>query len=670
MTTVLPAADIVVIVLYFIGCFSVGLWTIIKSQGNLKNFFLANRSMIWWPVGMSLFASNIGSNNFVGIAGSGANSGLAVVMFEWSAVFLLMLLGWVFLPVYISSGIYTMPEYLQKRFGGERLRIYLSCIALTTYLFATVSVDLYSGALFIQQTLGWNIYAGVGLLLFITLIFTGLGGLSTVILTDALAVIIMMIGGLVLCIIGFVEVGGYAALEYKYMRAVPNTTLQNPNTTCGYPREDAFHIFRDIWTADYPWLATILRTTIGALWYWCANQVLVQRALAAKNITHARAGTILAGYLKLTPMVIMVLPGMISRALYPDEVACADPDICEAVCGTRAGCSNIAYPKLVVELMPTGLRGLLIAAMIAAVISTLTSVFNSSTTLFTLDIWGKIRPKAGQRELLFVGRIFIVILTMISVIWIPIMSNAEGGEIFRYATSITGHFGAPTCAMFILAMFWNRTSEPGAFWGMLIAQAWGFVRFVLDFVYSAPECGEEDTRPPIVKDLNVYYHTVTQIALAFLAVMTISLFTKAIPESQLGGLTYWKRYEKPVYDYEWEAAQKERKKITMETKAEVHVGMKENLSNEKTNYGTLNGNMDDIALKQPEKLTYMDRFKNAMLGPPDEFNEETPDEMEENYEPHEDRLKFLTQSKFWATLLNTNAIIVMTITVFLYGFFH
>ncbi|ELU05465.1 hypothetical protein CAPTEDRAFT_176039 [Capitella teleta] len=448
----LEGGDIAVVVLYFAGTIAVGCWSIWRSKSELSGYFLAGRSMTWWPIGMSMFASNIGSVNYMGIAGSAAASGYAVVMFDINYYFILYML--MFLRLYDYFVLRWMKRNLHKDIPPP-LHLHLK---FTTSQRNHAGTDLFSGALFIKQTLGLNIYIGVAILLAISVVFTAFGGLQTVILTDAVAVVVMILGGVVLSIIGMIKIGGLTNLEYKYMRAIPNTT--QANSTCGRPPDNALHIFRSIDDPTYPWLGTVLRTTLGSLWYWCANQVLVQRALAAKDINHARGGSILAGYLKLLPMFLMIFPGMISRVLFPDEVACTDPNVCKQVCDTEAGCTNIALPKLVTELLPEGLRGLLVAAMIAAVISSLTSVFNSASALFTIDIWIKIRPHATNRERLFVGKSFVVVLTAVSIIWIPIMQDAQGGQIFVYATTVTGYLAAPTCAMFVLAVFWKRVNEP------------------------------------------------------------------------------------------------------------------------------------------------------------------------------------------------------------------
>ncbi|XP_075785070.1 sodium/glucose cotransporter 2 isoform X2 [Pelodiscus sinensis] len=465
--TINNAADISVIVGYFVLVIGVGLWSMRRTnRGSIGGYFLAGRNMVWWPVGASLFASNIGSGHFVGLAGTGAANGLAVAGFEWNALFVVLLLGWLFVPVYLTAGVITMPQYLKKRFGGRRIRIYLSVLSLFLYIFTKISVDMFSGAVFIQQALGWDIYVAVIALLIITTIYTVTGGLAALMYTDTVQTFVIIGGAFILMGFAFYEVGGYQGLYNKYMMALPNKTLSlapaqyNISANCYQPRPDAFHLFRDPLTGDLPWPALIFGLTIISTWYWCSDQVIVQRCLAGKSLTHVKAGCILCGYLKLLPMFLMVMPGMISRILYADEVACVVPEECKRICGTEVGCSNIAYPKLVVELMPAGLRGLMLAVMLAALMSSLASIFNSSSTLFTMDIYNRLRPQARTKELLIVGRVWILCIVAVSIAWIPVVQAAQSGQLFDYIQAIASYLAPPIAAVFFLAVFVKRVNEP------------------------------------------------------------------------------------------------------------------------------------------------------------------------------------------------------------------
>ncbi|XP_049647373.1 sodium/glucose cotransporter 5 isoform X3 [Accipiter gentilis] len=510
-------ADLVVVVVYFSLNVAVGIWSSCRVNRNtVSGYFLAGRDMAWWPIGASLFASSEGSGLFIGLAGTGAAGGIAVTGFEWNATYALLALAWVFVPVYISSGIVTMPEYLQRRFGGERIRMYLSGLSLLLSIFTKISTDLYSGALFVQVCLGWDLYLSTVLMLVVTGLYT---------------------------IAAFNEIGGYPNLEEAYLKAVPSRIV--PNTTCHLPRADAMHLFRDPVSGDLPWTGMTFGLSIMATWYWCTDQVIVQRSLSAKSLSHAKAGSILASYLKMLPLFVIIMPGMISRVLYPDTVACVDPEECARVCGAAVGCSNIAYPKLVVELMPSGLRGLMIAVMMAALMSSLTSIFNSSSTLFTMDIWRKLRPGAGERELLLVGRVVTVVLVALSVVWIPILQSSSGGQLYVYIQAVTSYLAPPVTAVFVLAVFWPRANEQGAFWGLMAGLVLGLARMGLELAYPVPRCGVPDRRPWLLADIHYLHFAVLLCAITGAVVVGGSLLTPPLPSAWLKDLTWWTISQEP-----------------------------------------------------------------------------------------------------------------------------
>ncbi|KAL3880040.1 hypothetical protein ACJMK2_032312 [Sinanodonta woodiana] len=461
-----------------------------QNRTSTEGYFLAGKNMTWFPVGASIFASNVGAPMYIGLAGTAAASGFAVAIYEWHAVYLLIALGWVFVPVYVASGAYTMPEYLKKRFGGRRIRIYLSVLALILYILTKISAEIYSGAIFMKQLLNWNMYACILIILAVTCIYTVAGGLTAVIYTDTIQTIILLIGAFVLMILGFHKVGGWNAMIAKYPYAAANYTLANTSVhACGLPREDFQRIFRDPKTGDIPWTGAIFGLSTIGIWVWCTDQLMVQRCLSAKNLTHAKAGSLMAAVLKILPFFLWIIPGMISRILFPDEIACADPVKCEEVCGNRAGCTNIAYPLFVLRMLPGGLRGLMLSALLAALMSSLTSIFNSASTMFTMDIWRRIRPHSKQRELMLVGRI------------------------------------------------------SGAFWGLMAGLATGLSRMVVDFMFPAPVCGsnDPDNRPAVLKEVHFLHFAIIISGVCALVTTVVSLFTKSRPPEKIRRLTFWTR---------------------------------------------------------------------------------------------------------------------------------
>uniref|UniRef100_H3ASN8 Sodium/mannose cotransporter SLC5A10 n=1 Tax=Latimeria chalumnae TaxID=7897 RepID=H3ASN8_LATCH len=540
-------SDIIVIVAYFVLNIAVGIWSSCRVNRNtLSGYFLAGRKMAWWPIGASLFASSEGSGLFIGLAGTGAAGGIAVAGFEWNATYILLMLAWVFVPVYMSSGIVTMPEYLQRRFGRERIRMYLSTLSLLLSVFTKISVDLFFFCFLVKICIKWHIYFRTHLYL----VFLDLCDIACVKILQKNGKLSCLITVSFRCVISeaFNKIGGYQKLEEVYSKAIPSKII--PNTTCHLPRADAMHLFRNPVSGDLPWTGMTFGLTILATWYWCTDQVIVQRSLSAKNLSHAKGGSILASYLKMLPIIFIIMPGMISRALYPDSVGCVAPDECMKVCGTEAGCSNIAFPKLVIELMPSGLRGLMIAVMMAALMSSLTSIFNSSSTLFTMDIWKKIRKNANERELLLVGRIVTVILVAVSVVWIPILQSANSGQLYVYIQSVTSYLAPPVTAVFVLAVFWKRVNEPGAFWGLMVGLVVGLTRMIMEFVYPSPRCGIYDPRPPVLKNVHYLHFAIILCALTVVVVVVVSLLTDPPMESQIKNLTWWtisKERPKPAY---------------------------------------------------------------------------------------------------------------------------
>ncbi|XP_069342014.1 sodium/myo-inositol cotransporter 2 isoform X7 [Eulemur rufifrons] len=461
-------------------------------------------------------------------------------MLWWPGLFSVLMLAWIFLPIYVAGQVTTMPEYLRRRFGGSRIPITLAVLYLFIYIFTKISVDMYAGAIFIQQSLHLDLYLAIVGLLAITAVYTVAGGLAAVIYTDALQTLIMLIGAVTLMGYSFAAVGGMEGLKEKYFLALASN--RSENSSCGLPREDAFHIFRDPLTSDLPWPGVLFGMSIPSLWYWCTDQVIVQRSLAAKNLSHAKGGSLMAAYLKVLPLFIMVFPGMVSRVLFPDEVACADPEICRKVCSNPSGCSDIAYPKLVLELLPTGLRGLMMAVMMAALMSSLTSIFNSSSTIFTMDLWNHLRPRASEKELMIVGRVFVVLLVLASILWIPVVQASQGGQLFIYIQSVSSYLQPPVAVVFIMGCFWKRANEKGAFSGLILGLLLGLIRLVLDFIYAEPLCNQPDERPAVVKSVHYLYFSVILSTATLITVSTVSWFTEPPSKEMVSRLTWFTRH--------------------------------------------------------------------------------------------------------------------------------
>ncbi|KAK4296029.1 hypothetical protein Pmani_031451 [Petrolisthes manimaculis] len=534
--------DYVAIIIYLVLNVIVGAYSLCRpNRGSISGYFLAGRFMWWLPVGASLFASNIGSEHFIGMAGSGAAGGIGIGAFNNISIILLQLMSWVFLPVFIASRVHTVPEYMSKRFGGRRIQVYLALLSLLLYIFTKISVDLYSGALFINQAVQWDIYGSIMVLLALTAIFTMTGGLAAVIYTDTLQLFIMLGGAFYVMYKAFQRVGGYEALQYRYMQAVPEHRYAN--STCGLPRDDAWIMLRDPVTSDLPWPAFILGQTPAAMWYWCADQMMIQRALAAKSLSHAKGATLFASCIKILPFFLIVLPGMISRTLFPNDVACVLPEECLRACGSLTSCYNSAYPRLVVGIMPPGLKGVMLAVMLAALMSDLTSIFNSASAIFTLDLWPRVRPRAGTRELLIVGKLFIVVLVAVSVAWVPIIEEIQSGQLFIYIQKVGAYLSPPIACVYFMAVVWGRMNERGAFWSLMIGLVLGGIRMVLDFSYPPPKCNEEEYRPYLVQ-INFMYFAMFLFWFTLLTAVVISLLTDPPESYMMIRTTFFTRMDK------------------------------------------------------------------------------------------------------------------------------
>ncbi|KAM7051271.1 solute carrier family 5 member 4 isoform 1-T1 [Molossus nigricans] len=634
------AADISVIIIYFVVVMAVGLWAMLKTnRGTVGGFFLAGRDVAWWPMGASLFASNIGSGHFVGLAGTGAASGIATAAFEWNALLLLLVLGWFFVPIYIKAGVMTMPEYLRKRFGGKRLQIYLSVLSLFVCVALRISSDIFSGAIFIKLALGLDLYLAICTLLAITAVYTITGGLASVIYTDTLQTVIMLIGSFILMGFAFAEVGGYESFTEKYMNAIPSI-VEGDNLTispkCYTPQADSFHIFRDAVTGDIPWPGTIVGMTIVAVWYWCTDQVIVQRCLSGKNMSHVKAACIMCGYLKLLPMFLMVMPGMISRILYTEKVACVVPSECVKHCGTEVGCTNYAYPMLVMELMPDGLRGLMLSVMLASLMSSLTSIFNSASTLFTMDLYTKVRKQASERELLIAGRLFIIVLIVISILWVPLVQVSQNGQLFHYIESISSYLGPPIAAVFLLAIFCKRVNEQGAFWGLIVGLVVGLFRMIAEFAFGTGSCLAASDCPKVICGVHYLYFAMILFLISVLVILGISLLTKPIPDIHL-------------YRLCWALRNRTEERIDLDA---------EEKRQEEAD--------DDVDEDNSEETRgCLGKAYDAFCGLP----KKGPRLSKEEQEAQRKKLTDTSEKPFWRTVVNINAILLLTVAVFVHGYF-
>ena len=433
MNTVLEGLDWVVLGVYFLALIVVAVWVALQKHNNTEDYFLAGRNVGWFVIGASIFASNIGSEHVVGLAGTGFESGTPMAHYELHA-WIVLLLGWLFLPFYIRSGAFTMPEFLEKRFDS-RSRWFLSLFSLIAYVLTKVSVTIYAGGIVVSELLGipfW--YGAIGVVLF-TGIYTVIGGMKAVIYTETLQAVILILGSIIITYLGLQEVGGWNELRSIVIAESP----------------EHFNMWRPMNDPDFPWTGLLFGGTIVGIWYWCTDQYIVQRTLAANNIKIGRRGAIFGAYLKLLPIFIFLIPGIIAFAL-----SVQNPEVFSIEKADRA------FPMLVKTLLPVGLKGLVAGGLMAALMSSLASVFNSCSTIFTIDIYKKLRPNESENKLLNIGKIATAVIVILGIIWIPIMEKIGGGVMYQYLQNVQSYIAPPVAAVFLLGILWKRVNSKAA----------------------------------------------------------------------------------------------------------------------------------------------------------------------------------------------------------------
>jgi solute:Na+ symporter, SSS family len=495
----LPVLDILVIAAYFGILLGISWWSARIKKDESADYFLAGRDIGWLAVGASLFASNIGSEHLVGLAGTGAASGLAVGHFEWLACLILLLLGWLFVPYYLRSGVYTMPEFLERRYSPAS-RAYFTWVSVIGYVLTKISVTLFAGGVVLRAVTGWNFWTSAVVLIVVTGLYTILGGLRAVIYTEVLQAVVLILGSVTLMIVGLVHVGGWSGLEAR----VP---------------PDFFSMWKPVTHPDFPWTGIIFGAPILGVWYWCTDQHIVQRVLAARNVTEARRGTIFAGYLKILPVFIFVLPGIIAAALFTD---------------IRGEAANSAYPALVTRLLPAGLKGLVLAGMLAALMSSLASAFNSCSTLLTWDVYRKWRPQATEARLVAVGRVTAVILVVLGLLWIPFMKYVSS-QLYIYLQSVQAYIAPPIAACFLLGLFFRRLNGAGAIASLWTGLVLGLLRLILELVNGVSKTGLPDgTIWAWMAEINFLHFAVLLFVVSTFVLAGVSALTPAQP----AGLSY------------------------------------------------------------------------------------------------------------------------------------
>ncbi|MCF8241634.1 MAG: sodium:solute symporter [Melioribacteraceae bacterium] len=439
--------DSSVIILYFLAIIAIVLYLHSDKEQTTTDYFLAGRSAGWIAIGTSLFATNISSEHLVGLAGGGASRGLAVGQFEWMAIFILILLGWFFAPIFLKTGVFTIPEFFEMRYD-KRSKKYITYVSIFAYIITKISVTLFAGGLLLKEVFGWDMFTSAVVMILLTGLYTVIGGMKVVLYTQVFQTVIILVGSTLLTFFGLEKVGWIDGLTAK----LPS---------------DYFTLFKPISDPDFPWTGIIFGAPILAVWYWCTDQYIVQRILSAKNVETARRGTLLAAILKVFPVFIFVMPGLIAVALYPEITG------------------DEAYPFLVSgSLLPAGIKGLVISGLIAAMMSSLASVFHSTSTLYTLDIYKPKHADASERKLVLVGRLATTIMVVSAIIWVPLIKMIST-NVYVYLQSVQSYISPPIAAVFLLGFFRKSLNARGAFWALIFGGIVGLIRLVLEMLNNS-----------------------------------------------------------------------------------------------------------------------------------------------------------------------------------------
>jgi SSS family solute:Na+ symporter len=544
--------DWLVVLAYFMGLAGLTWWVYRRGKDTADDYFLASRNLGWFVVGASIFASNIGSEHLVGLAGSGATSGVALAHYELHA-WALLVLGWLFVPFYMRSKVYTMPEFLERRFSPSA-RTVLSLISLVAYVLTKLAVGIFAGGVVFAtllpevhlHVLGMNwdaFWIGSVVVVLLTGLYTVLGGMRAVAYTEAVQTLILVFGSALLTVFGLIKMGGW----HEFRAALPSDmfNLWKPLIPHGMsgtwaPVREAGRI---AWyfNGNYPWLGMLFCAPIIGLWYWCTDQYIVQRALGAPDEKTARRGSIFAGYIKLLPVFIFIIPGMIALALaktgrVPGLEVMLGPDgkVIPSV-------AQAAFPMMVMYVLPVGIRGIVVAGLLAALMSSLAGAFNASSTLFTMDFYSRFRPGSSQHQLVWIGRVATAVMVVIALMWIPVVQGSRG--LYEYLQTVQGYLAPPIFTVFFFGIFNKRLNAKGCLAALIVGFLLGTFRLAVDTPVALHLAGFENGYAQgsflwVVNNIYFQYYSLLVFIVSVVVMIGVSYATAAPVEAKLTGLTF------------------------------------------------------------------------------------------------------------------------------------
>lgn len=542
MGTTMHILDWLVIGLYFAALGGIVGWAA-RRQETTRDYFLAGRNAGWFVIGASLFASNIGSEHIIGLAGAGASTGMGMAHYELHA-WIMIMLAWLFVPFYYRTAVYTMPEFLERRFGPHT-RWLLSIVSLVAYIFTKVSVSVYAGAILFQallpQAFGglaeWMsatlpapllpepfgalqaaFWVGALATVILTGLYTVFGGMRAVLYTDSVQAIVLLAGATMILLLGLHHLGGWGELQ-----AFASTNAER------------FALWRAWDDPDLPWLGILIGSPIVGIWYWCTDQYIVQRTLSAKNLTDSRRGALFGGILKVLPVLLFLVPGMIGLALHERGVIAIPTDPQGAVKG------DLVFPTMVTQLLPLGLRGLVVAGVLAALMSSLSSVFNSTAALFTVDVYEKLRPGQSERHLVRVGRVATTAVVIAGLIWIPVMAQVSDKGLYSYLQTVQQYLGPPITAVFLLGLTWRRMNATGAMWGLALGFLLGIGKLLAQTFWSLEAASGKMADPAwlaALGDFNFLYFSSILFPVTIAIIVLASLASAPPAPEKVAGLVF------------------------------------------------------------------------------------------------------------------------------------
>ncbi len=542
---VLSTIDWIIILFYFVIILGIAWWVMRQKNDTSDDYFLAGRNLGWFVVGASIFASNIGSEHIVGLAGSGATDGVAMAHYELHA-WCLLILGWVLAPFYMRSKIYTMPQFLEKRFSPTA-RWLLSVISLVAYILTKVAVGIFAGGIVFGVLLPELNFMGldsfwIGSILVIVLtgIYTILGGLRAVAYTETMQTIILILGSALVTYYGLEALGGWGELRriagsemFNLWKPLVPHGVEGTWSPVSNGSQMAWYF-----NSNYPWLGMLFCAPIIGMWYWCTDQYIVQRMLGSSSLKDARRGTIAASLFKLLPVFIFIIPGIICFAL---AMSGNMPNISNALLDESghviSANAQQAFPLLVASILPAGIRGIVVAGLLAALMSSLAGVFNASSTLFTMDLYSKFKKNVSEKELVRMGRIATAVMVIIGLLWIPVIKGSRG--LYDYLQSVQGYLAPPIFVVFFFGVFNKRLNTKGALAALIVGFAMGLFRLIIDTpVTLSGKSYEEGSFFWIINNIFFQYYSLLILVVSGATMVLVSYFSTAPSYERIKGLAF------------------------------------------------------------------------------------------------------------------------------------